>query len=171
MWDNHNLKRMATSLLFATLCLFFVKSSEESVCVQIDNDGSTKQPECSSEGQCPAPAPKSYRTTPGPPPQQFWVTFEVNLSLWSLNRKVQTMNTKNRMIRQNITTMVVTVRGKERWRHDNLWELVLICSCLHYHFEWQIQEYYCHNEIIQALMSVINSIIDGQVSWTDLTQI
>ena len=72
---------MATSLLLATLCLFFVKSSDEIVSVQVDNDGSTKQTECSSEGQCPAPAPKSYREVPGPPPQQFWVTFEVNPSL------------------------------------------------------------------------------------------
>eukprot|EP01084_Bolivina_argentea_P005901 11151_1 len=67
---------MASMLIWLlTSYLFYISSSEDTVSVEIDTDGTITQ-KTAEENTAPAPEPVEWRLAPGPPPQQFWVTFE-----------------------------------------------------------------------------------------------
>eukprot|EP01083_Nonionella_stella_P100028 281637_1 len=68
-------------LLLLLASVFCITSAEETVSIQVDSDATTtvqedNQQTDSVENTAPAPEPQEFRQVPGPPPQQFWVTFE-----------------------------------------------------------------------------------------------
>jgi len=60
------------------ICRIATSSEEQTVSVEVGTDASVTETNQGADGEntAPAPEPAEFRQVPGPPPQQFWVTFE-----------------------------------------------------------------------------------------------